>query len=213
MEERQEVARQTQHPIVFAYLPMAIDATTGSGRQLTLLYRVMLLIDVPSGMRVARFAVVRLRLSQEDGHHLQEHLAPHVGPVKTKASERVMPLDDEIIADLLAWRAQTMYAKDSDWVFSQDEGLTAAVAGWCDEESHSPRSQAGRDHQACNVAHVPAYVLNIAYGEWRGREDGTVIDAARKRERNDERLHARNRSQEAVGSVESGRNDLSPEDA
>jgi len=41
-----------------------------------------------------------------------------VGPVKTKESERVMPLDDTMTADLLAWRAETPYAKDSDWVFA-----------------------------------------------------------------------------------------------
>jgi integrase len=29
-----------------------------------------------------------------------------------------MPLDDEMIADLLAWRRQTKYAKDNDWVFA-----------------------------------------------------------------------------------------------
>ena len=29
-----------------------------------------------------------------------------------------MPLDDEMIADLLAWRKQTTYAKDTDWVFA-----------------------------------------------------------------------------------------------
>ncbi len=34
----------------------------------------------------------------------------HLGPVKTKESERVMPLDDAMIADLLAWRSQTNYA-------------------------------------------------------------------------------------------------------
>ena len=42
----------------------------------------------------------------------------HVGPVKTRESERVMPLADEMIADLLAWRAETMYARDNDWVFA-----------------------------------------------------------------------------------------------
>jgi hypothetical protein len=41
-----------------------------------------------------------------------------VGPVKTMESERIMPLDDEMVADLLAWRKQTTYAKDTDWVFA-----------------------------------------------------------------------------------------------
>ena len=44
-----------------------------------------------------------------------------VGPVKTMESERVMSLDDEMVADLLAWCKQTTYAKDTedtDWVFA-----------------------------------------------------------------------------------------------
>ena len=42
----------------------------------------------------------------------------HVGPVKTEGSERLMPLDDEMIADLVRWRQETPYAQDSDWIFA-----------------------------------------------------------------------------------------------
>jgi len=31
----------------------------------------------------------------------------YIGPVKTDESERIMPLDDEMIADLLRWRSET----------------------------------------------------------------------------------------------------------
>lgn len=44
----------------------------------------------------------------------------HVGPVKTEESEKVMPLDEEMIADLLRWRTETRYAKDGDWIFASD---------------------------------------------------------------------------------------------
>lgn len=42
----------------------------------------------------------------------------HVGPTKTEESEKTMPLDQAMIADLLAWRAETPYAKEEDWVFA-----------------------------------------------------------------------------------------------
>jgi hypothetical protein len=48
-------------------------------------------------------------------------------------SERIMPLDDEMIADLLAWRKQTTYAKDRPQQDAQSQFLNAiglkAVAG------------------------------------------------------------------------------------
>jgi len=44
----------------------------------------------------------------------------HLGPVKTEESEKVMPLDDEMIADLLRWRGETPYAKDGDWIFASN---------------------------------------------------------------------------------------------
>jgi len=31
----------------------------------------------------------------------------HLGPVKTEESGKMMPLDDEMIADLLRWRSET----------------------------------------------------------------------------------------------------------
>jgi len=44
----------------------------------------------------------------------------HVGPVKTDESEKVMPLDDEMISDLLRWRSLTSYAGDQDWIFASE---------------------------------------------------------------------------------------------
>ncbi len=42
----------------------------------------------------------------------------HLGPVKTEESEKEMPLDDEMIADLERWRQETPYAQDGDWIFA-----------------------------------------------------------------------------------------------
>jgi integrase len=42
----------------------------------------------------------------------------HLGPVKTEESEKVMPLDEEMIDDLGRWRRQTTFAQDNDWIFA-----------------------------------------------------------------------------------------------
>ena len=41
-----------------------------------------------------------------------------VGPVKTEASGKAIPLDDCLVEDLLTWRRETPYARDSDYVFA-----------------------------------------------------------------------------------------------
>jgi integrase len=42
----------------------------------------------------------------------------HEGNVKTEASKKPIPLDEDLIAELLAWRKETPYAADSDFVFA-----------------------------------------------------------------------------------------------
>ncbi len=42
----------------------------------------------------------------------------HVGKLKTEASEKPMPLSPALLNDLLAWRKETPYATDEDYVFA-----------------------------------------------------------------------------------------------
>lgn len=44
----------------------------------------------------------------------------HLGPVKTEESEKVMPLDQEMIAYLERWRRETPYAQAGDWIFARE---------------------------------------------------------------------------------------------
>jgi integrase len=44
----------------------------------------------------------------------------HLGPVKTEESEKGMPLDDQMITDLLRWRSKTLYAGEQDWIFANE---------------------------------------------------------------------------------------------
>jgi integrase len=42
----------------------------------------------------------------------------HNGDVKTEASKKQIPLDDDLVAELLAWRKEAPYAGDSDYAFA-----------------------------------------------------------------------------------------------
>jgi integrase len=42
----------------------------------------------------------------------------HLGPVKTEESEKVIPLEQEMIACLERWRRETAYAQAGDWIFA-----------------------------------------------------------------------------------------------
>jgi integrase len=50
----------------------------------------------------------------------------HVGPVKTEASRKLMPIDDYVAHDLLAWYEVTPYKKPSDYVWATDANRAGA---------------------------------------------------------------------------------------
>jgi integrase len=89
--------------------------------QLSLLDRVLLLLDVPTGMRAGELHAIQWR----DIDFLQGILHIHrsiwhqmIGPVKTRKSKGVMPLNPEVITELQRWRSETPYAGEQDWVFA-----------------------------------------------------------------------------------------------
>ena len=83
--------------------------------------RTLVLLAVPTGMRRGEilatqwcdidFVKKALNIRKSIWHQ-------ELGPVKTEESEKVMPLDDEMIADLLRWRSETPYAGEGDWIFA-----------------------------------------------------------------------------------------------
>jgi integrase len=88
---------------------------------LGLLERMLVLLDVPTGMRVSEL----LALQWEDFDWARKTVTirksiwhQHLGPVKTDDSLRVMPLADFMVKALREWHAQTAYAGPKDWVFA-----------------------------------------------------------------------------------------------
>ncbi len=83
--------------------------------------RIMVLLDFGTGLRRGELSGVKW----EDIDFEERKLTPrrsivkqHVGPVKTEKSKNPIPLDDDLIVELLAWRRETPYAEDSDYIFA-----------------------------------------------------------------------------------------------
>lgn len=83
--------------------------------------RIMILLDFGTGLRRGELSGVKW----EDIDFKEGCLTPkrsivqqHVGSVKTEASKKPIRLDEDLIAELLAWRRETPYAGTSDFVFA-----------------------------------------------------------------------------------------------
>jgi integrase len=90
---------------------------------LNLRERTLVMLAVPTGMRVGELLALQWKDIGFEKQTLNIHKSiwhQQVGPVKTEGSERLMPLDQHLVADLLHWRSQTPYAGDEDWIFASE---------------------------------------------------------------------------------------------
>jgi integrase len=94
--------------------------------------RAMVFLDMPSGLR--RGELAGLKWGDFDFKNLHVSVTrslvdQHVGPVKTEASRKLMPIDDYLAHDLLAWYEVTPYKKPSDYVWATDANCAGAKRG------------------------------------------------------------------------------------
>ncbi len=85
--------------------------------------RTLVLLDVPTRMRRGEVLATQwcdIDFDKKTLNIRKSIWQQHLGPVKTDESDKVMPLDDEMIADLLRWRSETPYAGDQDWIFASE---------------------------------------------------------------------------------------------
>jgi len=94
--------------------------------------RAMLFLDMPSGLRRGELA----GLKWEDFDFTKLHVSvtrslvdQHVGPVKTETSRKLMPIDEFVAGELLAWHAVTPYKKPSDYVWATNANRAGAKRG------------------------------------------------------------------------------------
>ena len=81
----------------------------------------MVLLDFETGLRRGELS----GLKWEDINFDEKEITPkrsvvnqNVGDVKTEASKKSIPLDEDLLEELLRWRAETPYAADSDYIFA-----------------------------------------------------------------------------------------------
>lgn len=79
------------------------------------------LVDILTGLRVSE--LLALKWSDVDFENLSLYVTrsislQHVGPCKTEASQKPVPIDPELAEVLLMWRRQSPYPMDDDWVFA-----------------------------------------------------------------------------------------------
>ena len=89
-------------------------------------------LKMPSGLRRGELA----GLKWEDFDFKNLHVSmtrslvdQHVGPLKTEASRRLMPIDEYVAHDLLAWYEVTPYKEPSDYVWTTDANRAGAKRG------------------------------------------------------------------------------------
>jgi integrase len=94
--------------------------------------RAMLFLDMPSGLRRGELA----GLKWEDFDFKKLHVSvtrslvdQHMGPVKTEASRKLMPIDEFVACELLAWYEVTPYRNPSDYVWATDANRAGAKRG------------------------------------------------------------------------------------
>jgi integrase len=94
--------------------------------------RTMILMDLGAGLRRGElFGLMWMDIDFEKKiAHVRRSIVDNVpGKVKTEVSEKPMPLDDYILADLVAWYAATPYKKPTDYVFATDSNRAGDKRG------------------------------------------------------------------------------------
>jgi integrase len=81
----------------------------------------MVLLDFGTGLRRGELSGVKwqdIDFEEKVLTPMRSIVKQHIGDVKTEASKKQVPLDDALVAELLAWRKETSYAGDTDYVFA-----------------------------------------------------------------------------------------------
>jgi len=94
--------------------------------------RAMVFLDMPAGLRRGELA----GLKWEDFDFKKLHVSvtrslvdQHVGAVKTETSRKLMPMDEYVARDILAWHELTPYKQPSDYVWATDANRAGAKRG------------------------------------------------------------------------------------
>ncbi len=141
----------------------------------------MVFLDMPSGLQRGELA----GLKWEDFDFKNLHVSvtwslvdQHVGPLKTEASRRLMPIDEYGTHDLLAWYELTSYKGpfrlrmvdrcQSRWSQARK---TASLAEQRHAPLHPARCTKGGNQQENVVAYFSSHIFDLAQGQRGGRQN------------------------------------------
>jgi len=94
--------------------------------------RVLIFLDMVTGLR--RGELAGLKWADIDFLNLQINVSrsvveQHVGRCKTEVSQKPVPIDEYVAADLLEWYRHTPYHAPTDWVFATDSNRAGRKRG------------------------------------------------------------------------------------
>lgn len=120
-------AKREQTPDILEVQEMQLLLTALGIRE-----KAMVFLDMPTGLR--RGELAGLKWEDFDFKELYVSVTrslvdQHVGAVKTEASRKLMPIDEYVARDLLAWYEVTPYKKPSDYVWATDANRAGAKRG------------------------------------------------------------------------------------
>jgi integrase len=137
--------------------------------------RILVFLDVSTGLRQSElfglqwqdidFEIGELRVTRSV-------VGQVVGTCKTEASQKAIPLHEDLIEALKGWRQQNPYKEAQHWVFASPSSGGKNPYRWttADAPGHPPGCREAGDHQAHRMAYLPAHVLHIASGRGSGSE-------------------------------------------
>lgn len=88
---------------------------------LSLRERVMIFLGFGTGLRRGELGGIKWEdIDFETGqlHPRRSIVRQHVGKTKTEASRNIIPVDEHLLADLRAWRMESPYAENGDYIFA-----------------------------------------------------------------------------------------------
>jgi integrase len=115
---RQSAKRQSQPEVLTAN---EIGALLG---ELKGPYYVMTFMAAVTGLRVSELLAIKwcdVRFTAGEIHLHRGIVCQHVGPLKTEASQKPVPVDSGLSAVLLDWRGRCPYNQEADYVFASPE--------------------------------------------------------------------------------------------
>ena len=175
--------------------------------------RTLVLLAAGTGLRMSELFGLKWQDVDFAGKQvsvLRSIVKQSVGPCKTEASHKPVPLDPRLVRTLRAWRRSARFRQPTDWVFASPinqgrfpfwgQPLATLHPAGCGEGGH---------HQTNRLAYLSAFVFDVAEGKWSRHKGHAGTASACVYTRDTRHVHAGCNTSEASGSNRSRQTILS----